>query len=117
ILRASMKGVLPQDTRKRIKQPFYSPIKEWFFSPQSPEFASSLLSHRALQDSGLFDPTVVTHLRNMLNHAPINSLMRHQLEWILILVLGSQALHQRFVKEVGTLTQLGTSNSDAAVAI
>ncbi|MCC6221469.1 MAG: asparagine synthase (glutamine-hydrolyzing), partial [Deltaproteobacteria bacterium] len=42
ILRASMKGVLPQDTRKRIKQPFYSPIKEWFFSPQSPEFASSL---------------------------------------------------------------------------
>jgi len=97
VLRGAMRGLLPESIRTRRKRPFYTPIKSWFFGRRRPEYVDELLSERSLRDAGLFDPATVTSLRAALEHAPDGHLVRLQLEWLLILVLGSQLLHRLFV--------------------
>jgi hypothetical protein len=57
----------------------------------------ALLSERALTDAGLFSPHVVSRLHRQLESVPRSHILRMRLEWVLILVLGSQILHDRFV--------------------
>ncbi len=104
ILREAMRGVLPDTIRRRKKRPFYSPIRQWFFSAKRPDFVDELLGSKRLQQSGLFDPAVVRRMEGNLASAPEQSLVRHQLEWLLILVLGTQVLHDRFVARLSDLT-------------
>ncbi len=99
VLRGAMRGLLPESIRLRRKQPFYTPIKSWFFAERRPEYVDELLSERALRESGLFAPEVVASLRTALDHAPERHLVRMQLEWLLILVLGTQLLHRLFVTD------------------
>lgn len=107
VLRDAMKGILPPTVRARKKRPFYSPIKEWFFSDRRPEFVDELLSVQALEETSMFVPSVVESLRARLRQTPDNSLLRHRLEWLLILVLGTQVLHDRFIKGSRRLTDPG----------
>ncbi len=97
VLRGAMRGLLPESIRTRRKRPFYTPIKEWFFGRRRPDYVDELLSERSLIDSGFFDPSVVASLRARLEHAPDGHIARLQLEWLLILVLGTQLLHRLFV--------------------
>ena len=93
-----MRGILPESTRVRPKQPFFTPIREWFFSG-SPDFVEESLSKDSLVKAGLFDPDLVAQYRRQLQLAPDHLLIRHQLEWTLVLVLGAQILHRQFVQE------------------
>jgi asparagine synthase (glutamine-hydrolysing) len=99
VLRGAMRGLLPESIRLRRKRPFYTPIKSWFFAERRPEYVDELLSERALSDAGLFAPAVVASLRQGLERAPDHHLVRMQLEWLLILVLGAQLLHRMFVAD------------------
>ena len=92
-----MRGLLPESIRTRRKRPFYTPIKSWFFGRHRPEYVDELLSERSLRESGLFDPGTVIGLRSALEHAPDGHIVRLQLEWLLILVLGTQLMHRLFV--------------------
>lgn len=97
VLRGAMRGLLPESIRTRRKRPFYTPIKSWFFGRHRPEYVDELLSERSLRESGLFDPGTVIGLRSALEHAPDGHIVRLQLEWLLILVLGTQLMHRLFV--------------------
>jgi hypothetical protein len=55
------------------------------------------LSAGALRDAGLFAPQVVARLRKRLEAAPEGHLEKVRLELVMMLVLGSQLLHRRFV--------------------
>jgi hypothetical protein len=74
-----------------------TPVREWYFSEGAPEWARAELDRRALADAGLFDPDVVAGLRAALDRSPDRSLERLRLELVLMLVLGTQLLHRRFV--------------------
>jgi asparagine synthase (glutamine-hydrolysing) len=98
-LRGAMRGLLPEPIRRRQKRPFYTPVKSWFFSGSSPEFVEDALSERSLREAGLFAPEVVKNLRHELEVVPDGHLRRHQLEWVLIQVLGTQLLHRLFIAD------------------
>lgn len=97
VLRDAMRGALPESIRRRGKRPFYTPIKSWFFDAPRPEYVEALLGERALRDAGLFEPSVVSEMQSLLSRAAPHHLLRLQLEWMLVLVLGTQLLHRMFV--------------------
>jgi asparagine synthase (glutamine-hydrolysing) len=99
VLRDAVKGLLPESTRVRPKQPFFTPIREWFFNESNLDFVEDNLSKDALLKAGLFDPDLVAQYRRQLLLAPDHLLVRHQLEWTLVLVLGTQILHRQFIQE------------------
>jgi len=99
LLRHSAKNLLPRETIKRGKRPFFTPIREWFFRDDSPEIVRELMSSKAISESGLFDPELVERFKRQLRVVPSNLLVRHQLEWTLMLVLGVQILNRQFVTE------------------
>lgn len=55
LLKQSMKGYLPGAIFKRYKQPYRAPDIPAFFSDNSPEYVSDMLSESALLRTGLFD--------------------------------------------------------------
>jgi hypothetical protein len=57
-----------------------------------------MLDERSLRDTGLFDPAVVSRIRHQLVDARDGHLRRMRLEWLLVLVLGTQLLHELFVR-------------------
>lgn len=101
LLRCAVKGMLPRSVAKRRKRPFFTPITEWFFGGRPPEFVEENLSTASILDSGLFNPSLVAKFRRDLRVAHPRSLYRRQLEWTLLLVLGTQTLHRQFVRQRG----------------
>ncbi len=101
LLREAMRGRLPERIRTRRKRPFYTPIQPWFFGANPPDYVEEVLSEGSLRDAGLFDPAVVGRMREQLRSAGEGQLRRMRLEWLLVLVLGTQLLHQIFVREGG----------------
>ena len=97
VLRDAVRDLLPPRIVRRRKQPFMTPVRDWFFSDGSPEWVRSELARGAVEDAGLFDPGVVETLRASLDGSQAGSLERLRLELVLMLVLGTQLLHRRFV--------------------
>jgi asparagine synthase (glutamine-hydrolysing) len=97
VLRDAVRDLLPPSIAGRTKRPFVTPIREWFFGPGAPAFVERELSPGALRDAGLFAPEVVARLRRRLEAAPEGHLEKLRLELVMMLVLGSQLLHRRFV--------------------
>jgi asparagine synthase (glutamine-hydrolysing) len=97
ILRGAMRGLLPEPIRRRRKQPFVTPVKEWFFSPRAPAWVGEALSDEAVRAAGLFDPAVVGALRRRLDAVDERHIDRVRLELVLMLVLGTQLLERQFV--------------------
>ena len=91
-------SILPDSIAKRPKRPFFTPIKEWFFGEAAPDFVENALSKDSVIRSGMFDPDLVSQYRRQIRLVPDSSLLRHQLEWTLILILGAQILHRQFVE-------------------
>jgi asparagine synthase (glutamine-hydrolysing) len=96
ILRDAIADLLPRSIRRRRKQPFMTPIAEWFFHPGAPPFVEDAMSTQALRDEGLFAPDVVAKLRRALEGAPAHHVTRVRLELVLMLVLGTQLLARSF---------------------
>jgi asparagine synthase (glutamine-hydrolysing) len=99
VLRRAMQSLMPASLNARKKRPFYTPIKEWFFSDSCPDFVSEALSRDAIRDAGLFDPSLVERYLRELRLAPSNTLMKNRLEWTLVLILQTQIIHRLFVRE------------------
>jgi asparagine synthase (glutamine-hydrolysing) len=94
---------LPDHPADHKKRAFYTPIKDWFFTPERYPMLESYLSRKALRDCGIFRPDYVSHLYQRLGHfrstGTLNDYYRTmQLEWVLFLVLTVQMLHHNFVR-------------------
>jgi asparagine synthase (glutamine-hydrolysing) len=99
VLRRAAQPFMPSSLKSRKKRPFYTPIQEWFFSTNRPDFVDEALSRDAIRDAGLFDPSLVARYQRELRLAPDHTLMKNRLEWTLVLILQTQLLHKYFVKE------------------
>lgn len=105
VLRESMKGLLPNNVRQQKKQSFYSPIGDWFFSPSAPEFVKHFLSDQQISTSGVFESATVKKLQDQFTLSESNSFIRLRYEWVLILILQTELLHSRFVRDIEVLTK------------
>ena len=102
ILKKTMAPHLPQLPTEYKKRGFYTPIREWFFTPERYAELSPYLSEEALQQAGLFEPAAVdaiykklsayTEMRDGNDYFQV---MR--LEWTLMTVLSVQILYRQFV--------------------
>ena len=91
LLRDAMRGVLPERIRKRRKQPFVTPIREWFFAPGAPDYVREVMSRSALERAGLFDAPTVERLLQRLDTGPRGTIESGRIELVLMLVLGVHA--------------------------
>lgn len=105
LLRGAARGLVPDSIRLRQKRPFYVPIHSWFFDKGAPDYVEALFEERALRDSGLFAPGIVARHRDLLARVPAGHFLRMRLEWLSILVLGTQLLHHLFVAGASDLAR------------
>lgn len=99
ILRRATRSVMPRPVNRRQKRPFYTPIRDWFFSGDRPDFVEEELSVESLERTGLFDPALVHSCLDDIQNVNPRSLLSNSLEWTLFLVLQTQMLHRMFVDE------------------
>jgi len=99
VLRRATSSIMPRSLNERRKRPFYTPIRDWFFSSDAPSFVEEALSPTSLRETGLFDPNLVAQYQREIRLVPDHALMRNRLEWTLLLVLQTQMLHKKFVQE------------------
>lgn len=62
VLKRAMKGLLPQETLSRSKQPYRAPIRSVFFGGDSPQYVGENLSPEKLRETGYFAPESVAAL-------------------------------------------------------
>lgn len=98
LLRHAVRRMLPKSIVRRPKRPFFTPIEEWFFKERC-EPVSNALSPHAIAEAGLCDADLIGRFVRQLRVVPENSLLRHRLEWTLMLVVGVQIFHRQFIKE------------------
>jgi asparagine synthase (glutamine-hydrolysing) len=104
ILRKIMMPKLPEHPYYFKKRAFYTPIREWFFTPLNAPRLERFMSESKLREAGIFNPQCVRQLLDRLTGLPapagVNEYYRMmKLEWVLFLVLTMQILHELFVKQ------------------
>jgi len=102
ILKKMMEPHLPELPTQYKKRAFYTPIREWFFTPKRYAEFSIYMSDEALRQAGMFEPAAVNDLYEKinsygktLNMSEYYKVMR--MEWALMLVLSVQILYRLFV--------------------
>lgn len=92
---------LPQSPWQYKKRAFYTPIQAWFFRPDILSRLDPYLSTEAINDAGIFNAKKVKEIINLLlNSQACNAdeyYMLMKWEWITMLVLSMQILHQQFI--------------------
>lgn len=63
ILRQAMSDLLPPEIGNRPKQPYRAPDSPSFTGPAAPDYVNEVLSPKALEESGHFNPRAVAQLR------------------------------------------------------
>ena len=102
ILKKLMAPHLPELPTQYKKRGFYTPIREWFFTPERYPELTAYMSEPALEQAGIFSPAVVAGLYHRLAAYPPPKSMDDEycimkLEWTLMTVLSVQVLHRLFV--------------------
>jgi len=105
LLRQVGRKLLPAEIWTRRKRPYRAPIQRSFFSAEgTTTYAQELLSERAIQEAGLFNPQAVAQLvRKAVGGAQLSEVD----DMAVAGILSSQLVHQQFVKDFNTrLSQL-----------
>jgi asparagine synthase (glutamine-hydrolysing) len=103
ILRKLMLPRMPAHPTHFKKRAFYTPIREWFFTPERQADLEPFLSDVAIERCGLFRAqTVRAYLERINRYGQPQDMNQYyevmKLEWVLLLVLSVQMLHQLFVE-------------------
>jgi len=103
ILRKLMMPHMPEHPHNFKKRAFYTPIREWFFTPERQPALMSYLSSEALKKTGFFRQELVHQYMEEVNaYGQPENLDQYYFvlkrEWVLFLVLSIQMLHQLFVE-------------------
>jgi len=106
ILKQLMWPHLPEHPYAYKKRAFYSPIREWLFTEKNRERIENYIQGEAVVDAGVFNPERVKQLwqQMMDSDMPQNMDQWYQmmrLEWVLMIVLSVQILHNCFINKSG----------------
>ncbi|MBD3233092.1 MAG: asparagine synthase (glutamine-hydrolyzing) [candidate division Zixibacteria bacterium] len=70
ILRESVKGLIPEELRKRIKRPYMAPDAVSFLHGSIPASIKESIDSKAIEDAGIFNAGAVTKLHEKLKSLP-----------------------------------------------
>ena len=103
LLRRLMMPLMPEHPTSFKKRAFYTPIREWFFTPERQEALTPYISDEALQKTGFFKTgTVRQYLEEINAYGQPQNLDQYYFvmkrEWVLFLVLTVQILDHLFVE-------------------
>ncbi len=106
VLRKVAMPSLPEHPNKFKKKAFYTPIRAWFFTQERAPLLQRYMSPEALRVTGYFNVQRVGELLQiLLNYPPARTMNDNfrimQLEWVLMLVLSVQILHDQYILRNG----------------
>jgi asparagine synthase (glutamine-hydrolysing) len=101
ILKQLGRKYLPDQIWQRLKRPYRAPIHRSFFSPKPLDYVEELLSEKAIETAGLFDPRAVQMLAQK---ARTSSAMSEVEDMALVGILSAQLVDQQFVRRAITHT-------------
>ncbi|WP_321373651.1 asparagine synthase (glutamine-hydrolyzing) [uncultured Draconibacterium sp.] len=96
LLKAVMKGRLPDEIIKRSKQAYRAPILNSFLGESAPDYIKSNLCKNALESTGIFNSESVSKLLNKMSSKKECSEIDNM---SLTAILSTQLLHKLFIKE------------------
>jgi asparagine synthase (glutamine-hydrolysing) len=94
LLKRAVAGLVPEEIRRRVKQPYRAPIHRPFFGEGAPEYVRDVLAPAAIARTGYFNPTAVGRLVEKAQRAPE---LGETDAMALVGVLSVQLLHHHFV--------------------
>jgi len=96
LLKLASDGLIPASIRGRPKQPYRAPDGKSFFTSVMQEYASELLSARALRQNGIFDASAVSALVSKFKAGRANGVKDNM---ALIGILSTQIVVDRFINQ------------------
>ena len=87
--------LVPTNIWQRPKQPYRAPIQRSFFNENPPDYVREILSEKALQEAGLFNPAAVARLARK---AQKSARLSEVDEMALVGILSTQLVHHRFIR-------------------
>ncbi|MCP4402527.1 MAG: asparagine synthase, partial [bacterium] len=94
ILKHSSAGLIPDEIRTRVKQPYRAPIREAFFGVRGESYVDELLSENALKHAGYFHGKKVTRLLAKYQKSGASSEVQ---DMAFLGILSTQLLHEQFI--------------------
>ncbi len=98
VLKRAAAELLPATVVRRPKQPYRSPDALCFADGTLPAWAAELLSERAVETAGVFDPDAVTRMWRKVRAVPPGEAFSNTDDMALIGVLTTGLLHEQFVR-------------------
>jgi asparagine synthase (glutamine-hydrolysing) len=98
ILKETFREMIPENIRKRAKQPYRAPIKEAFWTDDPGCYVKTMLSEEYLRKTGYFNEKKVGHLLEKLKKN-ISSVVNETQNMALVGILSTQLLHHQFIDE------------------
>jgi len=100
ILRKSMEGLLPENTRNRPKQPYRAPDSVSFLQGDKPDYVSELLSPGSIKSTDYFNPDAVNKLVKKCERMHTNGIPVSAKEDMAIVgILSLQLLDSLFIRD------------------
>ena len=96
LLKRLGRKLVPAAIWQRTKRPYRAPIQRSFFGPTRLDYVQELLSDKALEATGLFNPIAVTRL---VRKAAAGTALTETDEMALAGILSTQLVHHQFVDE------------------
>jgi asparagine synthase (glutamine-hydrolysing) len=98
ILRKTADGLIPPELAQRPKQPYRAPISRCFLGKPPHDYVQDLLSERAIQESGYFDPRRVSALVEKCQKNE-GKLLSERENMGLVGIISTQLLHHQFISD------------------
>ncbi len=97
-LKRAAEGLVPEEIVRRPKQPYRAPDALSFVGSESPEWVRELVSERAVEEAGVFDPRAVDRLWRKCESAGENEQFSNADNMALVGVLSTGLLHEQLVR-------------------
>ncbi len=97
VLKLAADGLVPEEVRRRRKQPYRAPDAACFVAPDAPDWIAETISQRAIVDAGIFDAVSVARLWRKCSGGGAGAFSNSD-NMALCGVLSTQLLHAQLVR-------------------
>jgi asparagine synthase (glutamine-hydrolysing) len=107
VLKRASVGYVPDDIRRRSKQPYRAPDALAFVANPIPEYAMELLDERSLASAGVFDPKLAASLWRKCRERASDGQFSNADNMALVGVLSTQLLHHLMIRQIPSHREIG----------
>jgi len=97
ILKHSSAGLVPEEIKERVKQPYRAPISEAFFGDNSVSYVNDLLSQDYVKRTGYFHEKKVNRLTAKYKRSDL-AISNESQNMALVGILSTQLIHHQFIE-------------------